>query len=114
VEGLAGSGAYIQPFTDVAAGKANLIRTPGGAFVIAGGKLKIVFGPNVPQDEKNTGVFLAAPGSPAISVKAGGSLIENTPMKISGIIPELVSDKTWYVEARGISTVRPRSRKSAS
>jgi hypothetical protein len=68
--------------------------------VIAGGKLKIVFNPNVPQDEKNTGVFPAAAGSPAISVKAGGGLIENTSGKISGIIPELVPGKERYAEVR--------------
>jgi hypothetical protein len=45
-------------------------------------------------------VFPAAPGSPAISVKAGGGLIENTPAKISGIIPEPVPGKERYAEAR--------------
>jgi hypothetical protein len=102
VEGLSESGSYIQTFTDIATGKANLVCAPGGAFVIVGGKLKIVFGPAVPHDEKNTGVFPAAPppGSPAISVKAGGSLIGNTAGKISGIIPELVAGKEWYVEVR--------------
>jgi hypothetical protein len=101
VDGLSESGSYIQTFTDVATGKANLVCTPGGAFVIAGGKLKIVFDPDVPHDEKNTGVFLvSSSGSPIISVKAGGSLIENTPTRISGIIPELVAGKEWYVEVR--------------
>ena len=100
IDGLAESGAYIESFLDVATGKVNLLCTKGGAFVIAGGKLKIVFNPNVPQDEKNTGVFFYAPGSPAISVKVSGNLIENTPTRISGIIPELVAGKTWYLEIR--------------
>jgi hypothetical protein len=102
VDGLADSGSYIQTFTDIASGKVNLVcaHGGGGAFVIVGGKLKIVFDPNAPQDEKNTGVFLVAPGSPAITIKVSGNLIENTPARISGIIPELVAGKTWYVEIR--------------
>ena len=100
VEGIADSGAYIQSFTDITTGKVNAVCTKDGAFTLSGAKLKIARPIPDPGPSVRTGVFFYTPGSPAISIGVTGNLIENTPTKISGIVPELLPDKDWFVEVR--------------
>jgi hypothetical protein len=94
VMGLATSGAYLDEFTDIESDSTNEKATSGGAFILTGIKEKIA------GDSDETGVYLNSPGVPAIKTKVMKKLIENTPTKIAGILPDLPAGRTWNVEVR--------------
>jgi hypothetical protein len=94
VVGLATSGAFLDEFTDIESGAVNEKATPGGAFIMTGVKEKIE------GDPDETGFYLYSPGVPAIRTKVDKKLIENTPTKIAGILPDLPPNRIWYPEVR--------------
>jgi hypothetical protein len=90
VLGLAGSGAFIEQFTDVATGLVNEKATIGGQFIAEGGKIEI--------RGAGSGFFFSTPGSPAILVGVTAPFAVNEPHRVIGIIPELLPGKKWTLE----------------
>ena len=80
IEGLADVGAYIDEFIDTEDNCVNSQFIPGNMFVIHGHKIK------VEGDASVCGVFLVPVDSPSDKVKIA-RLSENTPTKITGILP---------------------------
>jgi hypothetical protein len=93
VIGLADSGAFIDEFIDKKSGLINQRVTPGGLFVTTGNKIEIA------GTSPKIGLYLVAPGSPAIAVKVM-EIAVNKSTEIVGIIPDLPAGKTWTLEAR--------------
>ncbi|MDR1095688.1 MAG: DUF4469 domain-containing protein [Spirochaetaceae bacterium] len=92
VKGLAGSGAFIDTFTDVKTELVNQKVTVGGQFVIEGGKVKID-GP----DPKN-GIRFVTMEVPTASSKVIEPLAVNLPHQIIGIIPDLPQGRPMRIE----------------
>jgi hypothetical protein len=65
-----------------------------GAFRLLGAKVKVLGEPD------KTGVFFVPADNADGGVKVTENLIENTPSKIAGIIPNLPAEKTWVLEVR--------------
>jgi hypothetical protein len=91
-EGLADSTGYIADIVDVTTGIVNEVVTKDGMFILSGDKIRIA------GDAATTGVYFFSPGSPDVSIKVTTNLAINDPSKIIGMVPELPSDKDWYVE----------------
>jgi hypothetical protein len=92
VIGLAGSGAYIDTFTDVESTLVNQKVTPGGQFITEGNKIRI--------EGPESGFFFTTGINPVIAVPVTATLAINEPHRIIGIIPELLPNKEWAVEIR--------------
>jgi hypothetical protein len=91
VVGAAGSGAYIDEFYDFATETTNKVVSPGEAFLIVGGKIKVV------GDRDKTGVYFTSQDD---TVKVTGNLLDNQRAKIIGRIPPLPPGKVWTLEVR--------------
>jgi hypothetical protein len=53
------------------------------------------------QPRRFEGAFrIFLPGAPNVAIAASGQLAVNEPARIIGKVPELLSGKGWYVEAR--------------
>jgi hypothetical protein len=92
VIGLAGSGAYLDTFTDVESTLVNQKVTPGGQFITEGSKIRI--------EGPESGFFFTTGINPVIAVPVTATLAINEPHRIIGIIPELLPDKLWTPEIR--------------
>jgi hypothetical protein len=87
--------AYIREFHDAASGTVNEVVTPGGGFTILGKSIEIAG-----TDPKGVGVAFVSAGAPTVAIGVTAKLIENSPSKIVGIVPELLADRTWQVRVR--------------
>ncbi|MDR0635711.1 MAG: DUF4469 domain-containing protein [Treponema sp.] len=92
VEGLAESGAFINEFTDVTTDLINQKATVGGQFILTGNKIKIV------GDAQDIGLYFTTPGTPDVAIKVD-KLALNDPNRLIGVIPALLPDKPWTLEA---------------
>jgi len=92
VGGVVSADQYIDEFTDVETGAVNETITSGGMFAIHGHKIKIAG--NAPD----VGIYFAAVGDPAQTVKVNKRLAENVPSNIIGIVPALPETVTsWKI-----------------
>jgi hypothetical protein len=84
IEGIADTGGYIDTFTDEEEGSVNGICVQGNMCTIHGSKIKI------DGDESTCGVFFVPVDDPAAAVKMT-RIGENTPVRITGIVPQINS-----------------------
>ena len=81
-QGLAATKAHIREFIDTDENAVNSIVVPGNAFIIIGEKIKLV------GDEPECGLFFVPVDDPSQAVRAT-RIIENNPLKLIGITPEI-------------------------
>jgi hypothetical protein len=91
VDGIADGSGYIDEVADVATESVNEMLTPGGIFVIAGHKLKVV-GPDAA-----IGIYFVLAADPTQYVKLDSHFAQNTPTQLIGTIPELPAGQ-WKVK----------------
>jgi hypothetical protein len=84
IEGIADTNGYIGEFLDHENNSLNEIYEPGNQFVLTGHKLKIA------GDDPACGMYFVPADHVGTPVKVT-RIVENTPNKIIGIIPET----TW-------------------
>jgi hypothetical protein len=113
---LAGTGAFIDTFTDVKTGLVNQKATPGGQFILAGVKIMVAgaganAGPGI-------GLSFVSTDSPPVEVEVTEAFAVNSALRIVGIIPDLPPGKQWTVEVRtrfsNVSTMLKEARTIAS
>jgi hypothetical protein len=92
VAGFAGTGAFIDTFTDVTTGLVNQKATAGGLFIATGNKIRIMGG------ALEIGFYFTSPGCPPVKV-AGGFAV-NEGQRLVGTIPELLPGRPWTLEVR--------------
>jgi hypothetical protein len=92
VEDIAGDTAWLDEFWDVKTKTTNQMVSPGGLFSLTGQNIKLL----------GTGaklVFVSASGSPIVRISTGADdLVDNEPGRLAGIVPELLTGRTWKVE----------------
>ncbi|MDR1095461.1 MAG: DUF4469 domain-containing protein [Spirochaetaceae bacterium] len=94
VVGLAGTGAFIDTFTDVKTGLVNQKATSGGQFILAGVKVMVAgAGPGI-------GLSFVSTDSPPVEVKVTEAFAVNSALRVVGIIPDLPPGKQWTIEVR--------------
>ena len=89
VEGVADNTGFIDTFTDFEEDSINGIFVPGNQFAIRGSRIKIE------GNDPNNGVYFVPVDNPAVAIKVS-RLAENSPTKLTGLIPE----DAWHTQNR--------------
>jgi hypothetical protein len=92
VEGVASDVAWIDEFHDVETDTINEMITPKGLYALTGAMLRV--------EGEGSGVwFVSNDKVPEVSIKAG-KLVDNTSTRLAGNVPNLLTDRTWFIEVR--------------
>jgi hypothetical protein len=91
IDGVAATGGYIDEFFDGSSQSVNEILTASEQFSVSGYKIK------VSGDNPECGVYFEPLEDKGQRIKVKSTLMENSPSKIIGMVPELVTPRTYRV-----------------
>ena len=91
VEGVSDNNGYIDCFTDIHTNTVNDEVTGGFSFIITGDKIKIG------GDDPDCGVYFEMTDRSGMRIKVQERLTQNTPSKIIGTVPALVTPESYRV-----------------